>query len=856
MTDERDDDVRTARLRLGLLTALTQAALWLERLIVLLAPAGALVFAFVALSWTGFWLEAPPAGRLAGALLFAALLAAALSRLRHLRWVGEGAARAALDAGREDAPAAALADALANAGAAPTELLWAAHLRRVRKNLGKLRLRVPAPRLAAQDRHGLGALAVLAFCATAFVAGPEKDIRLAAAFDWRLTAPENATRVDVWIDPPRYTGKPPVVLTLNRSGAQEVAAPVGSIVVARASRPGALDIVATGGLSPAPAKDPAEGDAKGGAKSDPKSDAKSDPKSDPKSDAKAPANGAEKRFLLRGDGRLTLSGAAAGLFDLRAEPDLPPKIAVIGKIRVNARGTFSLDYRIDDDYGARDAKITAVPAQTPGRPLFAPPEAALDLPAAPGGLGEARAVIDWSDSPYAGGKVTLRLSVHDEAGQEGVALVKDFVLPQKPLRDPLARALAEQRDMLARDADSRSRAQSALEALDLAPELFTPKLAVHLGLRYGAIALRHARSDDDLREVADFLWAMALQIDEGDMSQAERDLRAAEKALRDAMKAGASQEEIDRLARDMQKAMETYLSEMAKKAQHRNAESQTGQGHSLSPEDFRKMLEQMKKAMQDGDMETAQALLDQMQSMLDNLRAAEGGPSQKARDRRTRRDLDGMMREQQQLRDETAEQERGKGAQAPGSPEPEGRRQDGSREGARPGGGPQQQGQNAGKGQNGDKPGGDEALRRRQGQLREKLDALRRGAPGMDEQAAEGLKQAEEAMKSAEEALKQGDEGQAMDAQQRALDRMGKSAGQMAKGEKDGEDAQDAGGERRGGRSRNGEGPFDNAQRSDGIKATAAQRARKILDELRRRLSDPSRAQEELEYLERLIRPN
>ena len=126
----------------------------------------------------------------------------------------------------------------------------------------------------------------------------------------------------------------------------------------------------------------------------------------------------------------------------------------------------------------------------------------------------------------------------------------------------------------------------------------------------------------------------------------------------------------------------------------------------------------------------------------------------------------------------------------------------------------------------------------------------------MDEQAADGLKQAEDAMKGAEEALKQGDEGEAMADQQRALEQMGKSAGQLAKGEKDGEDLQQAGGQRRGGRSHNGEGPFDNAQRSDGVKATAAQRARQILDELRKRLSDPSRAQEELDYLERLIRPN
>ena len=644
-------------------------------------------------------------------------------------------------------------------------------------------------------------------CATAFVAGPEKYIRLAAAFDWRTVAPGDSTRVDAWIDPPRYTGKPPVVLTLNRNEEQSVSAPVGSLVVARTGNPAALGLTASEGLEPAPDK------------------------------------GGEKHFVLRGDARLSLSGAARGMFALHAEPDQPPQISPVGDMKINARGSFSLAYRIEDDYGARDAKILAKPVEATGHALFAPPEAPLDLPAAPGGLGEARATLDWSDSPYAGRPVELRLSVRDETGQEGAALVGPFVLPQKIFKDPLALALVEQRRILSLDAGRRVQVNSALEALDLAPELFTPKLSVHLGLRHAILTLRHAQNDDDLREVADYLWTMALQIEEGDMTQAERDLRAAEKALRDALKNGASKEEIERLTKDMQKAMENFLQEMAKKGQQRQGESQTGEGKAVTPEDFQKLLEQMKKAMEDGDMETAQALLDQMQSMLENLQSAQGGQSQKSRDRQSRRDLDRMMREQQQLRDETAEQERRKGAQSPGM---QGREQQ-QGEGQKPGKGKGTQSQQ------GDKPG-EGSLEKRQGQLREKLDALRRGAPGMDGKASEGLKQAEEAMKGAENALKQGDEGQAMADQQQALDQMGKSASEMAKG-KDGE-GQEAGGQKPGGRDKNGEGPFDNAQRSDGVKATAAQKARRILDELRKRLADPSRAQEELDYLERLIRPN
>ncbi len=57
-------------------------------------------------------------------------------------------------------------------------------------------------------------------------------------------------------------------------------------------------------------------------------------------------------------------------------------------------------------------------------------------------------------------------------------------------------------------------------------------------------------------------------------------------------------------------------------------------------------------------------------------------------------------------------------------------------------------------------------------------------------------------------------------------------------------------------RGQNGEGPFGQASRRSNIDAAAAQKARKVLEELRRRLSDPNRAREELDYLERLIKPD
>ena len=70
------------------------------------------------------------------------------------------------------------------------------------------------------DTYALRAIVLVALIATGFVAGPEKYARVAAAFDWRFDGLHGkGERVDAWIDPPAYTGKPPLVLNLggNRS---------------------------------------------------------------------------------------------------------------------------------------------------------------------------------------------------------------------------------------------------------------------------------------------------------------------------------------------------------------------------------------------------------------------------------------------------------------------------------------------------------------------------------------------------------------------------------------------------------------------------------------------------------------
>ena len=70
--------------------------------------------------------------------------------------------------------------------------------------------------------------------------------------------------------------------------------------------------------------------------------------------------------------------------------------------------------------------------------------------------GVGQTVKDLSEDPYAGAEVTLTLTAKDEAGNEGKSEPFNMRLPERLFTKPLARALIEQRRILALDANRNS----------------------------------------------------------------------------------------------------------------------------------------------------------------------------------------------------------------------------------------------------------------------------------------------------------------------------------------------------------------------------------------------------------------
>jgi uncharacterized protein (TIGR02302 family) len=826
-------------IRVLLTRALSRARgslLW-ERLWPALASLATALGLFLALSWAGLWMVLPPLARAIGVVVFALLTLVAAIPLLRLRVpsVHDGLRRLDRGSGEAHRPASAIADRIASDSDDPvTQALWRAHMERALMAARKLKAGWPQPRLGLRDPMALRALVLLLAAASFFAAGDDQVKRILVAFDWHgVVAPANF-RIDAWVTPPNYTGRPPVMLPGLRPGetAQAtgpVTVPAGSQLVVRGSGNVRFEVAHHGGLEDAP----------------------------PDPHMALPAGNEEHRFIIKSDGSAAVRGVIGNelTWNFTAIPDRAPTIQLLKDPERQARGALRLDYKMEDDYGVTEAKATFVrkpdaQAQTPPRPLFEAPDFALTLPQARTRSGAAQTTHDLTEHPWAGAEVTMTLLARDEAGNEGRSEPHDFELPQRIFVKPVARALIEQRRILALDADAKPVVLTALDALTIAPERFTPDLGVYLGLRSIYYELARAKDDDALRGVVARMWDMAVQIEDGNVSQAEQALRQAQDALRAALDRNAGDDEIKKLTDDLRAALDKFMQALAEEmrknpqALSRPLDKNT---RMLSQQDLKSMIDRLENMARLGNKDAARQLLDQLQSMLENLQTARPGAGDEQDDDMMSAldELGDMIRKQQQLRDKTFKQG-----------------QDKHRQGQK---------------QLGDLQQDQQALKNRLNKLLEQLrqhglgnpDPGQSGKnqPGPGDKDGDQLGKAGEAMGDAEGELGEGDADSAVDSQGQALDAMRKGAQTLAQQmQQDGIGMGPGPGQPgRNGRQRAEQNtdplgrPLRGREYGDDTTVKVpgeidAQRARRVLEELRKRFGEGYRPQLELDYIERLLK--
>ncbi|MHA1189130.1 MAG: TIGR02302 family protein, partial [Alphaproteobacteria bacterium] len=563
-------------------------AMVLERLWPRLIPLLTIVGLFMALSWLGLWRATPDLLRYALLVIFAgAAIAALVIAIRTpIPARREAVRRVEIRSNLDHRPASGLRDTLSPvANDTQARTLWQASRLHLLASLKNLRAGAPQAEMARRDpnalRFAVPVLLVVAFA----VANGEHRVRLGEAFAGSAQpAAAFQARIDAWIDPPTYTRQAPIFLSRLNTNIQAtdpnaasttasannsegeatatpadqqpaLAVPAGSRLTIRivSRSPYQVELRETGAMPTILDPDEEKGSQTASAQPD----------------ASNPTGEVIRSYsaILNADGSVAIvNGDAQTRYAYTVIPDEPPTISR-GEITVNRTGSFTMDFNIADDYGVRQGAVTFRPAKPQAdkaRPLVEAPKIDMRLGRSQVKDGSARAFVRLDDHPYAGMKAVADATVVDDAEQVGQPEDSgEMVLPIRPFRNPIARALVEQRRNLALDANRQHDVAQALDALTLYPEIHIRDSSIYLGLTIAYTRLINAETDDQLRDLLDYLWAMARQIEDGVLSDAEDRLNAAREALEDALERGAGEEEIARAMEELRQAMNEFLQEFA-----------------------------------------------------------------------------------------------------------------------------------------------------------------------------------------------------------------------------------------------------------------------------------------------------
>ncbi|WP_232622719.1 DUF4175 domain-containing protein [Pseudorhodobacter sp. MZDSW-24AT] len=804
---------------------LTHLGMWAERVTRAFWPLWTLLLAVLAVLAFGaqdhLAIEYVWAG--AAVVGIGALLALGLG-LRAFRAPKRAEALARLDSRLPGHPIAALTDVQAIGGDDPASLaVWRAHQARMAARAAQARAVEPDLRLSSRDPFALRYVALTAFVMALMFGSLWRVTSVAALAPGAGGSLAAGPTWEGWAQPPAYTGRP--TLYLNDVTAETVEVPVGTRLQFRLyGEVGALTLTET---------------VSGAAEV-----------------AAAEAQSVARDFVLNTSGNVTIEGPGGRAWAFTATPDRAPTITPEGEIGREADGRFRQGFATSDDYGVVQGQVSiALDLANIDRRfgLAAAPEprdpVVLDLPMPVTGDRAAFSetlIDDLSEHPFANLPVVMTFSATDAAGQSGEAAPLAVTLPGKRFFDPLAASIIEMRRDLLWTRENAARSAQVLKAVTYQPEEFIRNQRAYLRLRVVMRQLdaeKASLTPEKRDEIAEELWQIALLVEEGDLASAMERLRRAQDRLDEAIRNGASPEEIDQLMQEMRQALADYMQQLAEESQRNpdSALSQNMEGMEMSGDQLQEMLDELQRLMEEGRMAEAQELMEMLRQLMENMQVTQGegqGQGQgQGQGNQAMRELGETLRDQQGLSDDAFRD-----------------LQDGQ-QGQQPG----QEGQ------------GGEGLAQRQQELRDRLGQLGRGElPGEGSERGEAGRQqmdrAGRAMREAEDALRNGDlpgaldrQAEAMEALREGMRNFGEALAEEQRDQQNGAGEGEAFGRADPNSQRDplGREPGDSARIGSDRNMLQGEdvyrRAQDLLDEIRRRTGDQDRPEAERDYLRRLL---
>ncbi len=767
----------------------------------------------MALLWSGLLNNLPRPFPLIVIIVSAAGFVWTLRHLFQLLDIADFFVLRKLDAGNDLQHREASSSGDALAAESGNDDIWQEHLTRKHAALQNLKVVSPKSTWREFDPHALRVPVIMAAVA-AFILGQGDIIsNFRNATSLGAALPTKPITLDVWLKPPAYTGKAPVLLTSpamidKLKTTPEILTPENGILNLRVDgtaqakieflSPGSIDIKIE------------------------LTDAKIQ-----KSESGLSADIKLDRPVTI---RISNGGQELATYPIGLITDEPPKIEFSADPKAGELGKLDVKWHVTDDYGVKavtaeislaDEQEHGVGFQGNGIFLYEAPPFKIALKK-PGAKDDAETTTaDLTAHPWAGFYVEIVLTAVDGAGHKTSTAPKRFKLPERDFIKPLASALQEQRKTFILEPNAAADASTMINTMLLYPV----DIADSGGLIINLAAINHrlaaVSAPEDVVAITKDLWPMILAVENGKLDDAKAELKALAQELKQALRDGAPQDKIDELTRRMREAMNKLMSQLQKDGKQRQGNGEKRQSDRMvSPKDLQSMLDDIERMSKDGDKNAAENMLSELDKLLQNLQPGQGQQADNGAPGGLQDQMDSlsqMMGKQRRLMDETQRL-----------------------------------------GQQGDKGNG-ESLGDKQKSLKDQLGKLDEGLQGGE--GEQTLKDAGKNMGRAEGSLRGQDKREALKEQNQALRKMmegmSKLAGEMKKqgqGRTSGDGQRSSDSDDPLGRPRATHDPNVDSNKNLVPSELVMKRAREILEQLRNKVGEQGLDEETKAYIDRLLK--
>lgn len=526
------------------------------------------------------------------------------------------------DSGVKNRPLSGLQDRLVNADQDKARDLWVIAKTRLTALLPLLHPAKFQAFMARHDPYALRLGVLMAFILGLFAAGPDAGMRIRHGlmpFQIEGVTTGIKDHYTIWITAPEYTRTKQLVINENTIDGDIIDIPEGSTIKAVVNRGWGTPKLYLGDVEHRFTQNAGNSF---GVEVSLKNDR------DPSAQAIQDDN-----ILILKQGFRTLATHPYEII-----PDNAPSIVMSDdQQKVLAKSEMQFELSVKDDYGVEfldmrvrlDDMVEKAPIGEEfyeRRSVVSPPAQDFDM----------TPVYDLTAHPWAGLPAIVEFTAIDHIGQKSMSDPIKIVLPERSFSHPVAKTLVALRKELAWQPEDESvyaEVSYDLQVLLTATELLHNDVVAYLGIRSAASRLKYNEpSIEASKSIMALMWDTALRIEDGDLSLAARRLREAQQALEQATQnPEISDEEISALMHELRQAMAQYFNELGREMQKR---MESGEAMPMLPPEMMKnmmrsdalsdFLDQLEAEMRDGNKNSAQQLLSQMQRLMDMLNPSMG----------------------------------------------------------------------------------------------------------------------------------------------------------------------------------------------------------------------------------------